>query len=254
MFTVICFSQESNKNNIYEINYELITDVNGSKIVTDYLLFTKERKSIYMTKKNFEKINKNFELKILKDTSAVKEEINSVVRIDTKNHLFFVVKDFEKDSIIFTNFADNKSYKIIEKNINFNWEFSNEEKVIDSIKCKKATANFRGRNFTAWYSESIPIFDGPFKFNGVPGLIIEIYDSEQKYYWLAKSIKLNKMSEAIIESKIDYPIIDIKTSVKLTDEDLLKLVKINQSRIPKGAKSEDLVIKRGGIELIYEWE
>lgn len=254
VFTVLSYSQESVKSNVNLINYELITDSNGNKISTDYLLFSARNKSLYMTKKSYNKNYVKSELVMLKDTNTTKEEINSVVKIDTKNHLFCIIKDFQKDSLIFTNYAGNKSYKIEEKNSDFNWVFIDETKIIDSIKCKKAITNFRGRNYTAWFAEEIPIFDGPHKFSGLPGLIIELYDSELKYYWIVKSIQYNAANEEVFNINLEYPKIDLRTSVKYSDEELLRLVKINQSRLPKDSKSEDLVIKRGGIELKYEWE
>ena len=126
--------------------------------------------------------------------------------------------------------------------------------MIGPYKCKKATTNFRGRDYIAWFSEDIPINDGPFKFNGLPGLIVEIYDTEAKYSWIIKSINFNNDISEIVEPNLNYKTIDIKTSVKISDEELKNLVSLNQSRLPMNAKSEGLIIKRANIELKYEWE
>ena len=39
--------------------------------------------------------------------------------------------------------------------------------------CHKATAKFRGRTWTVWYSEDIPLSIGPWKLGGLPGLILK---------------------------------------------------------------------------------
>ncbi|MBO4598165.1 MAG: GLPGLI family protein [Bacteroidaceae bacterium] len=39
--------------------------------------------------------------------------------------------------------------------------------------CHKATAKFRGRTWTVWYTEDIPLNIGPWKLGGLPGLILK---------------------------------------------------------------------------------
>jgi GLPGLI family protein len=59
------------------------------------------------------------------------------------------------------------------------WTLRNETKKIKSFTCKKATTTFRGRNYTAWYTEELSIIGGPWKFDGLPGLILSV-SSEDK--------------------------------------------------------------------------
>ena len=40
-------------------------------------------------------------------------------------------------------------------------------------ECHKATTTFRGRTWTVWYTEEIPLSIGPWKFGGLPGLILK---------------------------------------------------------------------------------
>lgn len=66
------------------------------------------------------------------------------------------------------------------------WNFSYEE--TDSIMgydCRKAAAEFAGRNYTAWFTPEIPLPFGPYKFGGLPGLILKLEDSERQYIWEA---------------------------------------------------------------------
>lgn len=75
-----------------------------------------------------------------------------------------------------------------------NWKLINEQKVINSFNCKKAEINYKGRNWIAWYSTEIPIPYGPYKFTGLPGLIVKISDKTGDYdYELVKSVSTDNL-------------------------------------------------------------
>ena len=59
---------------------------------------------------------------------------------------------------------------------NFNWELQNDTMTICGYVCHKATVDFRRKKWTVWYSEDIPVDAGPWKFNGLPGLIMGAED------------------------------------------------------------------------------
>ncbi len=64
---------------------------------------------------------------------------------------------------------------------NISWKLVDEEKEINGYKVKKATTNLFGRKWDAWYTEEIPISYGPYKFYGLPGLILNIKDSQDLF-------------------------------------------------------------------------
>ncbi|MFC6097227.1 GLPGLI family protein [Flavobacterium qiangtangense] len=70
-----------------------------------------------------------------------------------------------------------------------NWKISKEIKKIGKFNCKKATSNFRGRIYTAWFTSDIPLPYGPWKLHGLPGLILEAYDTDKNLYWYFKSVE-----------------------------------------------------------------
>ncbi|WP_370901568.1 GLPGLI family protein [Chryseobacterium gossypii] len=83
-----------------------------------------------------------------------------------------------------------------------NWKLIDETKIINTINCKKAEVTFKGRNWIAWYSPEIPLPYGPYKFSGLPGLIIKITDDKGDYdFELVKSIPVSKLKDKLITIK-----------------------------------------------------
>ncbi len=69
------------------------------------------------------------------------------------------------------------------------WTLADDKQTILGYRCQKATCRFRGRDFVAWFAVDVPIKGGPWKFGGLPGCILKVYDSEQIYVWEAVSIE-----------------------------------------------------------------
>ncbi|WP_167026837.1 GLPGLI family protein [Chryseobacterium sp. Tr-659] len=63
------------------------------------------------------------------------------------------------------------------------WKIENETKTFSSLQLQKATTRFAGRNWVAWFSKEFPFQEGPYKFHGLPGMIIEIYDDKKNYHF-----------------------------------------------------------------------
>ena len=70
----------------------------------------------------------------------------------------------------------------------FNWSIKNEKKSIIGYICLKAETKYKGRSFVAWYALDIPINNGPYSFEGLPGLILELYDEENNFHFNAIAI------------------------------------------------------------------
>ncbi len=58
------------------------------------------------------------------------------------------------------------------------WSLEEGDSTILGVNCSKATCEFGGRKWIAWYSADYPIFYGPYLFDGLPGLIFVL--EEQK--------------------------------------------------------------------------
>ncbi|WP_312075254.1 GLPGLI family protein [Chryseobacterium sp.] len=68
------------------------------------------------------------------------------------------------------------------------WTIEKETKEVSSLRVQKATAKFGGRKWTAWFAKEIPFQEGPYKFHGLPGMIVELYDNKENFHFtLVKS-------------------------------------------------------------------
>lgn len=83
----------------------------------------------------------------------------------------------------------------------FNWTIREESKQINGYDCQKATMKYAGRSYEAWYTKTIPISDGPYKFNGLPGLIVKIQDTNKHYTYSLMEVKQMNNREITSQNK-----------------------------------------------------
>ncbi|MCL1667082.1 GLPGLI family protein [Elizabethkingia ursingii] len=92
-----------------------------------------------------------------------------------------------------TNFYRVRDYFAFPSEDPIQWTLKNETKQIDQYKVQKATTDFGGRKWTAWFAPDIQINEGPYKFRGLPGLIFEISDNEGHFHYkLVKNKNFSK--------------------------------------------------------------
>lgn len=89
----------------------------------------------------------------------------------------------------------------------FEWELTDSVAEVLGYECQSARCRFRGREWTVFYTEEIPLMDGPWKFHGLPGLIMKASDGKGHYTFECIGIK----------SKADRPITLYKVPFNTTD-------------------------------------
>jgi len=70
-----------------------------------------------------------------------------------------------------------------------NWKITNENKNLLGYNCQKAITAYGGREWTAWFTPDIPVPEGPWLFKGLPGLILEVFDSQNYFRFTAAGIE-----------------------------------------------------------------
>lgn len=112
---------------------------------------------------------------------------------------FYVFKRQNSAQVSFTEKIVKDNYRYIQDIDDLNWEILPETKEVAGFVAKKAKASFSGRDYTAWFTTEIPISEGPYKFRGLPGLILEISDNNDYY-----NFKLNGFKELNDEILIEF--------------------------------------------------
>ncbi|WP_113664157.1 GLPGLI family protein [Pedobacter nanyangensis] len=154
------------RDNIYTENMLLVIGKNAS-------VFT-----------SYDKINRDEELKKMieeqiKNQAGTPGSINisspSTKSVTPIDYFYFVNENkfFTKERMISTYLIEETAPKI-------NWKISKDTASFSGVKCQKATTYFKGRNWIAWFAPELPFQSGPWKLNGLPGLIVEAHDQKNE--------------------------------------------------------------------------
>lgn len=111
----------------------------------------------------------------------------------------YVYKNYPQGKMTITDGISLQAY-IYEDELNAQkWEVLDSTKTILDNSCQLAKCTFRDRQWIAWFTSEIPISDGPWKFGGLPGLILEVHDIGKQYHFVM--IGIEKKEEPIVFSK-----------------------------------------------------
>ena len=113
-----------------------------------------------------------------------------------------VFKNYPAGKITVTDRIPFSTYKYEESIETPNWKLVEGALTVCGYGCKKATTTFRGRAYTAWYAPEIPISDGPWKFTGLPGLIMKVEDD--KHHYSFECIGIEQPKNQSIYFSLDY--------------------------------------------------
>ena len=111
----------------------------------------------------------------------------------------YVYKNYPKGKITVTDGISLQDY-IYEDEINAqNWEVLDSTSIVLDYVCQLAKCSFRGRVWSAWFASEIPVSEGPWKFCGLPGLIMNVFDESKQYEFTI--LGMEKKEEPIVFTK-----------------------------------------------------
>lgn len=130
-----------------------------------------------------------------------KKEDKNGSKLGIKKHIeptffdYFISKDIPGQKVYYYDrVADKQIYYQEDRPVK--WEITNVVDRQNGYPAQKAVANFGGRVWTAWFTKEINISDGPYKFSGLPGLIVKLEDDRGDYKFdLVKKITINNAFE-----------------------------------------------------------
>ncbi|MCQ4034954.1 GLPGLI family protein [Kaistella montana] len=86
-----------------------------------------------------------------------------------------ILKEYPEFNIFTATNIGIDSYKVADDR-KLVWSILSDKQKIGEFNAQKATTEFAGRQWVAWFSTELPFQDGPYKFHGLPGLIIKLED------------------------------------------------------------------------------
>lgn len=165
-FAVTALLQAQTNRFVYELKYRNSPD-------EDY---RKEMMNLDITQKSVT----FYDAKFAEYDSINKQAQSSVSRYSTK-----IDQVLERKLNSFKNnwYRDFFDYFVVKSNDEMTWKLFDETQDYNGYKLQKATTNFGGRKWTAWFSKETQINEGPYKFRGLPGLIFIIEDDEKNFVY-----------------------------------------------------------------------
>ena len=138
-----------------------------------------------------------------------------------------------------------------------NWTIDRKtSKQIDGYTCNKATTHFRGRDYEAWFTPEIPITFGPFKFKGLPGLILTLNSIGENFKksWIATKITALDKEFPIPPICEDCINMTLREFTEYKQNLRKQSSKVSVSRLPKAYSNTKTTFTRNSIETVFEWE
>src|SRR5690606_6968761 len=209
----VVFYQETMKSTLGNVNF-------------NYELYFNNTHSIYIMNRDSNQTEVNSDSSISKYIPVISSEPP------------FYYKKLSQKEVIYNSKTALKQYTVKDDSLNLNWQIHNDKRIIGNYDCSKATTEFRGRKYTAWFASKIPVDYGPRKFGGLPGLILEIYDNNGVYRAYASEIKINSEVEKIdtVLNKIDIKnYIFYNVFLDQRCDDAIEFKRIIESKMGRGA-------------------
>lgn len=191
---------------IYKLTYLLDSTKTAEKESEYMILYTGDALSLFSSR-----------AKTLANPIVTRGNTGHTSKSAVTQFQYQLIKNRRENKIFYTLAIKDDWFYYEQETDLFNWKIGTETKSIKGYKCQKATTFFSGRNYTAWFTTEIPISEGPYKFNGLPGLILEITDSEVE--WNFEFVALEKLNPS---KKYNF---NLGQFTKTSEEQLLKIFK-----------------------------
>lgn len=198
-----------------QIGSHLSRFTNAGTIISD---------SIYFLNKNIDDLSLDYQ--IFKMVAGTRPKILA---------MYSIYKNWpKKDMVSFTAYDDGKHYKVVHP-LPLKWELdAKKDSIISGYHCKKALTNFARRRYVAWYTMQIPVSEGPYKFKGLPGLIVKISDIKNQHCFTLTSVKKLKYIQPILFSNIEY--------IEITPQEYVKVLKSKINQLLGKVQSGDVTL------------
>lgn len=132
---------------------------------------------------------------------------------------------------------------------NIAWQLTDDTLTIGEYLCRKATGEYAGRTWHAWYTEDIPASAGPWKLRGLPGIILKAIDEKGIFTFefcglINRKAKMSYMDEGGYQSITEKKFVSQRNKIFCSK----RYVQNPSYYIPEGALSDAVEMWPGGPE------
>lgn len=201
LFTANLFAQ--NQRFIYE--YKFIQDSTNRQDVKSELLVLDLNKSG----------SKFYSYEKYRADSVMYAELKKQVAVQANNILvnntykgnirYLVEKSYPDFKTFIYNYIAGDDYKISDDR-KMNWKILPATETIGTFKTQKAETEMYGRKWTAWFTTDVPVQDGPYKFHGLPGLIVKIQDKTESHIFELKGVRKDVAPTDTTHKRTEKPV------------------------------------------------
>lgn len=184
--------------------------------------------------------------------SMLAQGMIDVRKLPHKTTYLYVVKSAPDSTItVYDDLSAKELVYYTEPYSEMTWTIGENTKNILGYDCTEATTDYHGRTWTAWFTPDIPISDGPWKFHGLPGLILEVSEPSGLYTFTAEGLEKSGRPIPAMYSADNYDRTDRKSILranrKALDNPMGALnakgmrVQVNPADLPKFDPNRDLI-------------
>ncbi len=212
------------------VNYTITwkQDKNNLGIIRseDMLLFVGKSVSLFMSKNQYKV------LLIGREAESEGRLMDLLNREEIKNYVsrfsYRIYKNYPTGQITYMDKIIPTYFQYSEPLDVFQWQLADSSTTIGDFKANCAYTVYGGRRWVAWYTTDIPISDGPYKFRGLPGLIIRLYDDQKHYVFEME--KLERYEEGVPIELIDRDWVETNRTDFLKAQENLKRDIVNRAQ------------------------
>lgn len=223
------------------IVYQQVFENSNIHLDKRYDLFLTDSVSVYLESLS---TATDKQIEDLEDQSTIMLDVGE----NTKRNLYYN----NRDSFIFIESFFGEALAVQEdiEALNHQWVYIDSTKTIGSFTSKLATTEFRGRNYSVWYTEDIPTDFGPWKFKNLPGLVLQVTEDKNNFKLNALQIErlpadeaqeiatlITRVYKEIHNKKQLY---NIRTLQEFMDEKNQAILSRIQQQLPIGVKMPSL--------------
>lgn len=171
---------------VYKLLYDMYLDFGNEQLFEAELLFNKEQARF------------NYQEKEIQEESLKEDEnddgfnFHISIKDSTK---YFIISNLSKNRVVqLEKSLDRKGNNVLVHDDlqQIEWIITDSTKMIGAYQCNQAHGHFGGRDYTVWFAPQVPVYFGPHKLHGLPGVVLEAYDDMYEVGFICTNIETGK--------------------------------------------------------------